>query len=158
MDRSSNPGPGFVPRCFASWWGYVLMIIQKKKNVKTYKKNALELPSHFWKWTELKHMDPVVFTRQLITQKSTKNQKMKYLLQHFVTEHLLNITSQSSYKYLMYFWQSLRETASYHLVRNTCWKRKEFMDIQYQCHSRSETSKNILFNWGKHIEYLTWNN
>lgn len=85
-----------------------------------------------------------LFITQLSTQKSNKNQKWN--IYYSICDWTpLNITSQSSYKYLMYFWQSLRETASYHLVRNTCWKRKEFMDIQYQCHSRSETSKNILF-------------
>lgn len=83
------------------------------------------------------------------TQESTKIQN-EIFITAFVSEHLWNITPQSLYKYWMYFWQSLRETVFNLLVSNTCWKRGEFMDIQYQCHSRFETSKTFFFNWGKH--------
>lgn len=82
----------------------------------------------------------------LSTQNLTKS-KNEIFITAFVTEHLLNITSQSSYKYLMYFWQSLRETAFFFSSSEEHVLKKEgFMDIQYQCHSRSETSKKHSFS------------
>lgn len=70
------------------------------------------------------------------TQESTKI-KNEIFITAFVTEHLWNITPQSSYKYWMCLGDSILLLVE-HVLRE-----EGIMDIQYQCHSRSETSKNI---------------